>query len=340
MGVAQTHSIRPLNMIRGLAALMVVVSHLSGMGYLPKGIMSGQHGVLIFFVLSGFLMEYLYGKTDMARASVVSDFMVRRFFRIVPLVFFVVILSLVVNWAVKTDFFYRFSLSEAWSALFLISDYSVFWTITVETKFYLFVPFVFFFLAGCEDKTRLIFYALFVVLISYSVGYSVDNKTNWLMYLPSFAGGLLAGHIYRMFFFRLSPKYSTLLFFLSSIILIATIPGVSRLVWREAFLVWDYQLLMVIIVACFILSSTRLIVAVDWLLANKLGDFMGAVSYSVYLIHFVIIWYVDRVLKIPREESLLAVIGILLAIYIVSSVTYLLFERPFIRLGKLGLSRP
>ena len=159
------------------------------------------------------------------------------------------------------------------------------------------------------------------------------------MYLPSFVGGLLAGQLYRMLFFHLSLRYCTLLFFFSFCVLIATIPGVSRLIWGRAYLVWDYQLLMVGLVACFILSSTRLASPVNWLFSNKVGDFMGAVSYSVYLLHFVIIWYADRVLQVPREQNLVAVAGILLAIYMVSSITYLFVERPFVRLGKIRLSR-
>jgi peptidoglycan/LPS O-acetylase OafA/YrhL len=55
--------IRKLNSLRGLAALIVLVSHYSNeSGLLGRalGIGAGQFGVMIFFPLSSFLISYLY----------------------------------------------------------------------------------------------------------------------------------------------------------------------------------------------------------------------------------------------------------------------------------------
>jgi peptidoglycan/LPS O-acetylase OafA/YrhL len=65
--------IRKLNMLRGLAALIVLVSHYSNATNLLNampGRGAGQLGVMIFFILSGFLMSYLYLKKGFTKDEV------------------------------------------------------------------------------------------------------------------------------------------------------------------------------------------------------------------------------------------------------------------------------
>ena len=65
--------IRKLNTLRGLAALIVVVSHYSNATLIMGGLLGfggGQFGVMIFFVLSGFLMSYLYLGREFTASSV------------------------------------------------------------------------------------------------------------------------------------------------------------------------------------------------------------------------------------------------------------------------------
>jgi peptidoglycan/LPS O-acetylase OafA/YrhL len=65
--------IRKLNTLRGLAALIVVISHFSNAtnwlsGRLGKG--AGQFGVMLFFILSGFLMSYLYMSKESSATNI------------------------------------------------------------------------------------------------------------------------------------------------------------------------------------------------------------------------------------------------------------------------------
>jgi peptidoglycan/LPS O-acetylase OafA/YrhL len=72
--------IRKLNMLRGIAALIVVVSHYSNSTNILHGILghgAGQIGVMIFFILSGFLMSYLYMDTAFNRNEI-ATFMIAR----------------------------------------------------------------------------------------------------------------------------------------------------------------------------------------------------------------------------------------------------------------------
>ena len=86
--------IRKLNTLRGIAALVVVVSHYSNDTNLLKGMLghnAGQIGAMLFFILSGFLMSYLYMERDFSRREI-QKYAVARVARVVPL-FLVVVLS-------------------------------------------------------------------------------------------------------------------------------------------------------------------------------------------------------------------------------------------------------
>jgi peptidoglycan/LPS O-acetylase OafA/YrhL len=55
--------IRKLNTLRGLAALIVFITHFSDITNWLNGAFgggAGAYGVMLFFLLSGFLMAYLY----------------------------------------------------------------------------------------------------------------------------------------------------------------------------------------------------------------------------------------------------------------------------------------
>ena len=79
--------IAQLDGLRGLAALIVVVSHYSNETLLWGGVLGkggGQTGVMLFFLLSGFLMAHLHlGEAFTARN--VGRYALRRIARVYPL---------------------------------------------------------------------------------------------------------------------------------------------------------------------------------------------------------------------------------------------------------------
>jgi len=82
-----TARIPSLDGLRGLAAYIVVVSHVSnatGLWDKNFGNGAGQIGVMIFFVLSGFLMGHLYIGREWS-LDAVKRFCVSRVARVFPL---------------------------------------------------------------------------------------------------------------------------------------------------------------------------------------------------------------------------------------------------------------
>ena len=95
MELHPARNIDSLDGLRGFACLLVVLGHLAKEELIfdIKGI--GQLGVMLFFVLSGFLMALLY--TDQRlNAERLSVYAVRRVFRVVPAYVAVAVLSFLI----------------------------------------------------------------------------------------------------------------------------------------------------------------------------------------------------------------------------------------------------
>lgn len=155
-----------LNGIRTIAALGVMVSHItlalgaldldiSLFGYKNGNISAwalGEHGVTMFFVLSGFLITFLLLKEKEKYKEInVKSFYMRRILRIWPLyyVYLVICLALYVllydgNVVCGTTLLYVFFLANIpfilETTLFCLEHL---WSIGVEEWFYIFWPFLF-----------------------------------------------------------------------------------------------------------------------------------------------------------------------------------------------------
>jgi peptidoglycan/LPS O-acetylase OafA/YrhL len=141
------HRIPTLDGWRGIAILMVMVSHFLP-GYLghprwEQWVNLGQHGVQIFFVLSGYLIT-----TNLLREPRIhlGAFYVRRFFRLMPAAW-----TYLVFLGTLATFTHLKTLgNDVWSCLFFFRNYipetttntctEHFWSLSLEEQFYLAWP--------------------------------------------------------------------------------------------------------------------------------------------------------------------------------------------------------
>lgn len=145
-----------LDGLRGLAVLMVFVSHASknGMNLLPGLDLSGigKSGVYLFFLLSSFLLSlpFLEKRQFAFAPRALANYFTRRFFRIYPLFFFYLLTCLLGTWLV-TYFHvatplggipFALTWAELVDHLLLQKGYSVTWSIPVEFRYYFLLPFV------------------------------------------------------------------------------------------------------------------------------------------------------------------------------------------------------
>ena len=87
--------IRKLNSIRALAALIVFFTHFSDITNWLNGALgggTGAYGVMLFFLLSGFLMAYLYLHVEFNKANINRYFLARAG-RVLPLYLVIVFAS-------------------------------------------------------------------------------------------------------------------------------------------------------------------------------------------------------------------------------------------------------
>jgi peptidoglycan/LPS O-acetylase OafA/YrhL len=162
--MSKVNRIAPLDGLRGIAILMVLLGH--GFYSLPSAIQplvapfsSGKTGVLIFFVLSGFLI-HLVSTKEMERSGggfSLARFYFRRVLRIFPAFYFylLVVSALVLLGLVKipgslvaiaasflSNYVVFFPITES-TDYFVLGHY---WTLALEEQFYLTWPLLIFLL--------------------------------------------------------------------------------------------------------------------------------------------------------------------------------------------------
>ncbi len=195
-----------LLIVRGLAAISVIYWHLGG--YLIRNdyissffIVPGRLAVWIFFMMSGYLIGYglIYGRYQSTFKGV-ATFWFNRLLRIYPIFITVSIVAIIAaNPIVDFNFISRELLMVQWN-----HDYSlngVFWTLGLETHFYLIAPLLVFGYQKIFNKyTRHWFLLYFTTLIILWVYYESSYFQNWdirniLGGISQFAVGIaLAGY--------------------------------------------------------------------------------------------------------------------------------------------------
>jgi len=151
--ILQSSHYPSLNGLRGIAIIMVVLSHL-GLSENPlyKAVANGHLGVLIFFVISGFLIITLCIKEKVVTKGVsLKKFYIRRILRIFPVAYLYLVAIITINLIYKLDIHY---INLLGAGLYLMDFSSYFrkhyfswytghyWSLAVEEQFYLIVPFI------------------------------------------------------------------------------------------------------------------------------------------------------------------------------------------------------
>jgi peptidoglycan/LPS O-acetylase OafA/YrhL len=281
--------IRRLNTLRGFAVLIVMVAHFSntlGLWGQVLGYGSGQLGVMLFFLLSGFLMAYLYWEKEPTSHAMLS-YAVSRAARVIPLYLLVVFFSFVTPYLYKIQDV-RSLISHL---LFLYGD-SVLWTISPEIQFYILFGFSWLFL--WRQRAMLPVVLSFVFLATFLLDY--NDWTGEFFGFPFMVsivrtiqyfilGGIFGGlYKYRQSLLRYQSNwylFTLALFLMLYPKIFTTLFGFEHALWK------DLGILTVIGIVFFCIVF--LVPDQNFLLENKAGDFFGKISYSLYLLHMPIL---------------------------------------------------
>lgn len=344
-----------LDGLRGIAVLLVVMTHskrllglswdqaIVGHYFQAAGTIYGRTGVYLFFILSSFLLtgQMLRETIDLKHIKTWINYGLKRVLRIYPLYLFVL--------AVYTIFpGFKFTLGNFTAHVILQEALNHFWTIVVEFKYYLFFPFVILIIAVLlkRDFKASVLFLLTAIIVTEGANNVVDftSRLSILPHIPIFLLGSLAAVVNTKLTAVLDPanpkqqRWMSILANSSLVLIVFNFPTLlSRPLWDTVFQAnyvrlsanhgfYTYQAILLCILLVSHLHTDGWIKKV---LENVALRFVGVVSFGVYLWHIAVLGYVEAYLKAPGFIQYVAVFG---ATILLSSVTYLLFEKPFMKI--------
>jgi peptidoglycan/LPS O-acetylase OafA/YrhL len=352
---ARRPDIPALTSLRFFAALWVVLFHVYAVGLNRGGskvylafILLGYLGVSFFFVLSGFILVYVYAGRQIQKRR----FWQARFARIYPAYLFslvVLIPALMSFWPATKRAHLTFLaltanplLLEAWFPRLLFTWNPVGWSLSAEAFFYLVFPFAMPWLTALEWPrlrlalsgfwlTSLLITGTYVLLRPDGVAHPVmdDNQLFWLgvvklnplVRLPEFLLGMGTGFA----FLRLPTRSRSWPIALGGGLLLLGV-GLQR--WIPFAMMHSGLLAPAFAVLIFGFATQP-----TWsrFLAAKPLILLGEASYSLYLLQGFFLFI--ALVRFGHSKNLLAVTVVSVVVAILGSIAaFLLIEKPLRRL--------
>lgn len=364
-----------LDSLRGLAALSVLFSHmyllfhetliselLFEFGILRIAV-AGSEAVILFFILSGFVLSLPFYSN---RQVNYGAYVIRRFCRIYTPYIAAIGLAILCR-----ELFYSGKVAGltnwfngSWGSevdaglvtnhLLLIGTFSsnlnnIVWSLVHEMRISLVFPFIMFLLVRVNWKIGI---AFGIMLSGAAVVYSSVTNVSFagtelystIHYCAMFVfGALLAKYRdeIRKKIVTLSSRNKIMLFFIGIILYVYAHPsfivniifqGIKPF-YRTVLDSWFVSLGASILII-FAISSSPF----SKILKNKFVNYIGKISYSLYLIHLPILLSCVHLFHHTIPLWAICLIGVSLTLAC-SSMMYYLIEKPAIKLGKL-LTRP
>jgi len=323
--------IKKLDTLRGLAALIVAISHYSNTTNLFGGVLGGGAGYIggmILFPLSGFLLAYLYlGKKFVA--NTVIGYIVARVARIMPLFVVIVIGSFLLNRSGHTGIMYDIpSVKILLANLLLFSGTAVMWTIPTEIHYYIIFIFLWWLYSRKKENFFLALAAIFIFLFFIDfplptrkiLGLHVQMAI--LGFLPYFMLGTALGALYLLW---QTPQEMKKNGYAWTLILIPLLlPNIFNLLFGFQHEVWQDVGVMFVIASVFF-TVIFLVPDENRFLANPVGEFLGKISYSIYLFHYPALGWIA---KSAEEKPITYVLPYLAIVITISYISHILIENP------------
>ena len=348
-----------LNGLRALAALSVVVFHLTRdfdnfnlSPYLfgtnaagaPNGFAMAGFGVTIFFSLSGFLITYLLLAEKKQQEINIPNFYVRRILRIWPLYYLYLIAAIIViayfgkRWCIIMLYFFGANFPFILENIPHVVETTLpflrhYWSLGVEEQYYLFWPWV-----VKKIKTRLDVFVIGFITVFIALKFFFHFFFMHTIIAASFNvirfDCMLIGSLGAIYYFNQQPLFMKL--FTSKITQAgAWLIVVSLLlnVFHIASII-DHELVSVVTVMLVIgqITIKNRLVNLDL----KICDFLGKISYGMYVIHPLIIFFLGKLFKplqLPNVIKYIAAYSFVMGLTILLAwLSYEYFEKRFLKM--------
>lgn len=350
---------RYVDFMRGIAILMVIIVHSSFLiqsnnifNYLAS---FGQFGVQLFFVASALTLCLSMEKRGCHKKEITA-FYLRRIFRIAPMYYIGILVYAALNYYLNIhnlkNTFEDYTIGAILSNMFFIHGFVPGanntivpggWSIGTEMFFYVLFPFLFLALRNLKQRRLLLInllYTVFVVVLFllYNDQLRLENNSflyyNFFNQIPLFLWGI------TLFEFIKNQRKVSIL----HILLVPVAFFAINFLWNSQF-VFSFHLILFIVGYVFYALGTILY---KFSIHNKIIDEIGKKSFSIYILHFLLCWYIFPVLMsylpsyILSEKILLLFITFLFTVvgsYLLASFTYFAVEKYFINLGNFIIKK-
>jgi peptidoglycan/LPS O-acetylase OafA/YrhL len=322
-----------LDGLRAFAILTVVASHVL------TPVIPGGFGVTLFFFISGFIITRMMLSQDFGRANI-KAFYVRRFFRLAPALFVFILLSGLAMWCLGLPI----PAQDYLATLFYFANYHQFahdhgvnsplgitWSLAVEEHFYFGFPLLF-----VRARRNLAKYLIAVVLgvlawrCTLVFGWHVPTARTYLSTdtrLDSIAWGCLLSVMIHERSAWLAWMSNRLALTVSALVLLGTL-AIRDEQFRETFR-YSLQGIALMPIFCRLFWDARSAGVVRTALESPGAVFIGNISYSLYLYHFLALSMAELLLPRSAEMKAAAIVcGFAAAI-----ASYYLVENPVRRIG-------
>jgi len=339
-----------LNGIRAIAAIAVVLSHINlGLGgfNLPaiKSLDLAGYGVTMFFALSGFLITYLLLHEKQKQEIDIQKFYLRRILRIWPLYFLYLFTSILVAYQagiskepIPSSLGYYIFLAANIPFIFggALPFIAHLWSIGVEEQFYLFWPWI---IKNRKERTLITVIAFALVflllrLICRFIEYKWGNPLPYLVIQVIRFDCMAIGGLGAILFYNQNKLFEKIVY-LKVVQIIAWLV-IVLLAFNKFHIasVIDSDIISVItvIIIVNVCNNPHTLISLDYNIFN----FLGKISYGIYVIHPLIIFFYARFLNIfylpVSVKYTLVYTGVVLLTIVVAYLSYEFYEKRFIKL--------
>jgi len=312
--------IEGLDELRGIATLWVLISHGTGLVTWMPTVFSGYgfHGVVLFFVVSGYLItKILLGASE--RKESISNFYIRRAIRIWPLMLTVLLVGCYLRVSTSGSIVYNFLLINNFSMGYEIEPVfrtDVMWSLAIEEQFYLLWPMIVYvfgrrYLPFVVFSVIVVGFALDAGLLPGPAGIPISRTTQGCMQYIALGAAVALGRQ------GLVSVVGALL-----AILVALIFRDGHHFFEKFRYVWWG-------ISIFLFSIVYTTIHVRPVVKSQFLAFTGKICYGLYLIHF----FVSGLLFDKMGPGLfLTWIVFVASSYILAYMSFHIIEKPAMRL--------
>ena len=309
--------------LRAIAVILVILYHCKIFIFEFEPFKGGFIGVDIFFIISGYLISSILINDYSHQGKInILNFIERRVRRIIPaLIFFTLITILLISIFFKEyQKFFFLNLDNAMKSIFfssnhMLSDYfdpgreaNLFyhtWSLSIEIQIYLFFAICFFFIIKLKKPYQIIFLFVVLVISGFLTQFGANLKgsapyieTNFYFFNQPYWAGFFSpiprifefvlGSLCAIITFQSLEKHKNWLSILGFFLIFLTL-----MYFKDTTFHPGIYTMPLLIGSCLVIINDNRETLIVKLLSNRIINYTGKLSYSAYLYHLPIIFFVN-----------------------------------------------